>query len=648
MLDMVQADKKPLILIVDDERFMQETFRDTLTDAGFSAAVVSDGATALDCFKDLKPDLVILDLVMPDIDGFSICKEIRALPEGKDTPIMMVTGLGTTKSIHNAFAVGATDYISKPVNPDLLVYRVRSLLRAGRSLKRLAESNTRLATTEQIASLGSWEWDPLSNTIRGSAEMFRMFAIEHQSAALTFEKFLAAVYPPDRAMVESALKNACKGRSACSLECRLKHPDASLRTVRLQGHPDVTEPRVVPRLTGTLQDITEAKQIEDRLKLLKEAIDCLPVGITMSDVHGRIIYSNPAEAEMHGYAAEELIEKDARHFAPRSLSKPLQPEQLKKVGVWRRESVNVRKSGEEFPVQLSSIAVTDSDGKCLGIVTACEDITSRKRSERRIQSLAYYDTLTGLLNRAAFLDRLHQALALAKREGHKIALIFLDLDNFKDVNDTQGHDFGDKLLMAVAGRLTAGMRESDTLARLGGDEFVLVLTTDISQDSTAIAAQRVLALFDDPFSVDGREIYSSVSIGIALYPDDGKDAENMFRCADTAMYHAKKEGKSRYRFFSQEMNRKIMQRVALENSMRQGMDKGEFHLYFQPQWDLKTARIVGAEALLRWQGPDFGLMLPSSFIPLAENSGMIFGMANGFCVLPATRQETGSRLGIAM
>jgi diguanylate cyclase (GGDEF)-like protein/PAS domain S-box-containing protein len=624
MSDSVRADKLPLILIVNDEPCMGMLFRDILEGAGFATTVSPDGASALLCFRKLQPELVLLDLVMPGLDGLSVCKEIRSMPEGKYTPVLMIISQEDTDSIDRAFEAGATDFVSKTINFDLLVYRVRYMMRSRRATKILAESREMLANAQRIAHLGNWEWDPLTDTIRGSEETFRILGMENQPQSLPFDRFLFAVYPSDRKRVESGLTNACKSRSSCSLEFRIKRSDGTLRAVRLQGNAVVSTPRNIPRITGILQDVTDMKQIEDRHKLLKEAVDCLPVGITISDVNGKIIYSNPAEAEMHGYTVEELAEKDARHFAPRSLSKPFSPEEFKRVGVWRRESINVRKDGEEFPVQLSSIAVTDVEGKCLGIVTACEDITSRKKAEQRIQSLAYYDTLTGLLNRAAFLDRLHHALALAQREGHSIALIFLDLDNFKDVNDTQGHDFGDKLLMAVARRISDGMRESDILARLGGDEFVLVLTTISGHESAAIAAQRILTLFNQPFSVEGRQIYSSVSIGISLYPEDGHDAESLFKCADTAMYHAKKDGRSRYWFFSEEMNRKITHRVALENSLRRGVDNGEFHLHYQPQWDLKTGRMVGVEALLRWQSPEFGLLPPSVFIPLAENSGMIF------------------------
>lgn len=364
------------------------------------------------------------------------------------------------------------------------------------------------------------------------------------------------------------------------------------------------------------------------LTLLKAAVDSLPIGITVCDTEGKIVYSNPAEANMHGYMLNELIGRDASRFAPPYLKMAFSPEKMKTAKPWRRESINVKKAGEEFPVQLTSVNILNKDGTCLGTVTACEEITSRKEAEKRIWQLAYYDNLTGLPNRKTFHDRLQLAMALAHRESRRIGLLFLDLDNFKDVNDTQGHDFGDKLIREVAARLGSEMRESDTLARLGGDEFVVVLTSISSRESAATAAERVLSLFSRPFIIDGRKVYSGASVGIALYPDDGQDAESIFKCADTAMYHAKNEGKSNYRFFSSEMNQRIMHRVALENNLRQGMEKAEFHLLYQPQWDLPTSRIIGAEALLRWRSEEFGLLMPSEFIPLAENSVQILSLGD--------------------
>jgi diguanylate cyclase (GGDEF)-like protein/PAS domain S-box-containing protein len=624
--DIEDSKKSAMILIVDDDQMVRSTFQDVLIANGFQTETAPDGNSAISSFTELQPDLILLDLFMPGKDGIMTCQEIRGFPEGKYLPIVMVTGMNDTDLIHRAFEAGATDFIVKPVKPELLVYRVHYMLRASRSIKNLAESEERLASAQRIAQLGNWELNPATGMFWGSDEMLRILGLSQVSPFFSFENFLFTIDPSDRHLVASSLANTFRQRSTCCFEFRVKCPDSSLRVVRLQGHADMEVSGKLPRILGTLQEVTEMRQVEDNLRMLKEAVDCLPIGITLSDVTGKIIYSNPAEADIHGYAPEELVGKEASEFAPQSQRKPLTPDQMNNMGLLKRESVNIRKSGDLFPVQLTSLAVRSSDGRCLGIVTTCEDITSQKETEKKIHRLAYYDALTGLPNRGMFLDRLHQALAFAHREERSVCLVFLDLDNFKDVNDTYGHDFGDKLLKEVADRLNDTMRESDTLARLGGDEFVVILSSVSNHESTANAAQRIMSVFALPFLIDDRKIFCSVSIGIAVYPDDGTDTESLLKCADTAMYHAKEEGRSQYRFFSAEMNQKIMRRVLLENSLRQGLDRQEFFVNYQPQWDLKTSRMVGVEVLLRWQSLDFGLMAPSDFIALTENSGLIFDL----------------------
>ena len=618
----------PRILIVDDESFMRVLFTNTLQQAGLSTTVAHDGMSAIACITESHYDLILLDLIMPDIDGFETCKLIRALPPYKHTPILMVTGLDDSGSIIRAFDAGASDFVTKPIIPELLIHRVQYLLRSHRNVRELAESESRLTNAQRTARIGNWEWFTASGMFWGSPETFRILDLERHQY-ITLRRFLTMIHPQDRNLVSHAIRNIGRNPDLKSLEYRLVCRDKTHKVVRMQLNieEDSSASSAKPALiSGTIQDVTEMRQTDDRIRMLKEAVGCLPigVGITISDTSGNIIYSNPVDAAMHGYATEELIGRHSSIFAPPNQKKPLSQEEMKVLGRWTRESLNIRKNGEQFPVKLSSIAVHDDDGRCIGVVTACEDISSRVDAEKRIEHLAYYDTLTGLPNRVTLLERLQQSLALALREGRRIGLLFLDLDNFKDVNDTLGHDFGDKLLKEVAGRLGTCMRETDTLARLGGDEFVVTLTFINSAESAASTARRILSQFSRPFVIDDRQLYTSASIGIAVYPDDGLDVETLLRCADAAMYHAKSEGRSLYRFFSSELNQKITRRVALEHSLHQGLEHQEFYLHYQPQWDLRTRKLIGLEALLRWKSADFGLVQPSEFIPLAEISGLIF------------------------
>ncbi|HXV22098.1 MAG TPA: EAL domain-containing protein [Desulfuromonadales bacterium] len=496
--------------------------------------------------------------------------------------------------------------------------------RTAREGDELALCRVRLTHIQRIAGLGSWEWQPEADTLWWSAEVFRIFGQEEDRCVPSCAAFFAGIHPDDREAVGAALRGALKQRLPLNIEFRIVRPDGRLCFVHTQGELTSFGAGRPTVMIGTLQDVTERRETENRLRLLKEAVECLPIGITITGVDGKILYTNPAEASIHGYTVAELLHREAGQLAPPSLQSPMSLEKIEKIGLWRRETLNVRKTGEVFPVQLSSVAVRNADGDFLGMITACEDITERKASEERIVQLAYHDTLTGLPNRWMFQDRLSQALAAAGRDGRQVGVMFLDLDHFKDVNDTLGHEFGDKLLRAVAQRLAASTREADTLARLGGDEFVVILTHLMDQQGVAAAVERIQAGFRKPFELEGRQIYSGASIGIAIYPKDGKDVASLLQSADMAMYHAKGLGRQTHHFYSREMNQSVRRKVALENGLRRALEREEFHLVFQPQWDLPSGTLIGLEALLRWDSADFGPIPPASFIPLAENSGLIY------------------------
>lgn len=508
--------------------------------------------------------------------------------------------------------------------PTLL--RDKPALPAARQQDEAALWRARLAHTQRIAGFGCWEWDPPANTFWWSSEVCRILGQEEGRSEPSCTAFLSVVHSDDRDAVDAELREALASRHPLDIEYRIVRPDGRLRFIRTQGELASLGPGRPTVMFGTLQDVTERRDTETRLRLLKEAVECLPVGITITGGDGKIVYTNPAEAQIHGYTVEELLNREARQMAPHRLRMPMPLENLEKIGLWRRETLNQRKSGEEFPVQLTSVAVRNGEGSFLGVITACEDITERKAAEQRIVQLAYHDTLTGLPNRWMFQDRLGHALAAAARDGRQVGVMFLDLDHFKDVNDTLGHEFGDKLLWAVAQRLAASTREADTLARLGGDEFVFILTHLDELDGVAAVAERIQASFRLPFELEGRQIYSGASIGIAIYPEDGRDVASLLQSADMAMYHAKGQGRHTYHFYSREMNQNIRRKVALENGLRRALERQEFHLVFQPQWDLLSGALIGLEALIRWDSAELGSIPPASFIPLAESSGLILAI----------------------
>lgn len=388
-----------------------------------------------------------------------------------------------------------------------------------------------------------------------------------------------------------------------------------LRRFRRGPAPALTKPS-----SGSL--VRNQKSPADELRILEKAVETIQLGVTVTDLERTVLYANPAEARMHGYTVSELIGRNARLFAPPELETPMSPSRLQEVRSWRRESVNVRRDGATFPVEIVSDVVVDEAGTPFAVVTCTDDITERKRHEEQIQHYAYFDPLTQFPNRRLFADRLDVAVTSAARNDGKLAVLFLDVDHFKLVNDTLGHSVGDRLLQSVAARLMRCVREGDTVARAGGDEFTLLLP-DTGENSAVRVAKKILETVAKPLEIDGRELFLTASIGIALFPGDGMDAEILMKNADTALYRAKEVGRGSYQLCKPEMNARAAERLALENLLHQALAREELFLHYQPQVDLATGRIVAVEALLRWESRERGLIAPEDFVPVAEDCQLI-------------------------
>jgi len=403
---------------------------------------------------------------------------------------------------------------------------------------------------------------------------------------------------------------------------RLKN--GAIRTVEVYSGPYHFQDRLI--LYSIVHDITARVEAERVIREAATVFDATGEAIMITDARGVIKRVNPAFTATTGYAATEAVGQTPRLLKSGRHETRYYEEMwhtLLTAGRWEGEIWDRRKNGETFPIWQTISAVRNDDGEIVEFVALFVDITQRKRSEEEIAYRANYDALTGLPNRNLLVERLGQAMKQARREDSRVAVMFIDLDLFKQVNDTLGHPVGDRLLQAVAERMRLCVRETDTIARQGGDEFV-VLLADIEDTAAAgTVADKIIAQASAPFLIDDNEIHIGASIGITLFPDDGLDIETLFRNADLAMYRAKDAGRNNAQFFELAMTTAAVERRAIEADLRGALARGEFLLHYQPLVDLASGRVIGAEALLRWNHPERGLVGPDHFVPLAEETGLI-------------------------
>jgi diguanylate cyclase (GGDEF)-like protein/PAS domain S-box-containing protein len=429
---------------------------------------------------------------------------------------------------------------------------------------------------------------------------------------------LSAVHFGERQVIHAAVRDIT-GRKAM---------EEALRRAK-----DELETRVAERTRELAQanaeltrEVEERKRAEMELQLAAEVFEHSLEGITITDRAGNILKVNPAFTAITGYSQEEVLGRNPRVLKSDRHDENFYQEMWRGLladGRWEGEIWNRRKSGESYPEWLSISAVKDAAGRTTHYVAVFHDITEAKESEEQIRFQAYHDALTGLPNRLLLKDRLAVAINHAQRSDGKVAVLFLDLDNFKNINDSLGHIVGDWLLQSVAYRLLKLMRDEDTVARLGGDEFVVMIEDVVNVREAVLVAQRIIAAFAAPVVVGSHELFVTPSMGITLFPDDGRDPDTLIKNADLAMYQAKAAGRNDYRLFTSQMNENVTRRLALEGRLRKAVENGELIPFLQPKIDFANGRVNGMEALARWPQEDGGLVSPAEFIPLAEETGLI-------------------------
>ncbi len=575
-------------------------------------------------------DVVLLDHLLPDMHALDVTKVLREVRD-LDIPIVVVTDQSSGEVVAQALRLGAADCL---VKHDSYLYELPLVLgKVFRESELVRERAALRATSERLREVFSsspsvsyvLEWREGYWTVSWVSDNLQRLTGYSVADALQPGWWNTCLHPDD--VARSAIDgDELEANGRLVHEYRFFHRDGSMLWVRDELRLSSDSKGKPLRIIGVWSDITEQRAATEMLRLSAAVIDSTHDGVAITDLEGKIVSVNSAFSKITGYAREEVIGKNPRVLKSGRHRRDFYQAMwasLISSGYWQGEIWNRRRSGEIYPEWMRLNAVRNEFGELTHYVGVFTDISKLKQTEARLDYLAHHDPLTDLPNRLLVLARLQHALDAAQRRACRVAVLFLDLDRFKMVNDSLGHSAGDELLHAVAKRFRYRLREEDTLARLGGDEFMVLLEQTQSPGDAAVVAQGLIDALTDPFRLSsGHEIFIHASIGISLYPDDGADFMELVRNADAAMYRAKAQGNT-YGFYTEDLTRYASRRLELETRLRRALAQNEFVLYYQPVLSVSDGRLLGAEALVRWIPADGEVVSPADFIPITEETGLI-------------------------
>jgi diguanylate cyclase (GGDEF)-like protein/PAS domain S-box-containing protein len=491
----------------------------------------------------------------------------------------------------------------------------------------LGKSQARLALALEASELGLWDWDLESDQVHHS-HLRELFGLDAEQVQVMLRDLTPRLHPDDLPTLRRALVEHMQGRSdGYQVEYRFKHADGHWLWIEDRGRAVERDAAGrVRRMLGTRRDVSARRQQEQQQRLAATVFEAASEGIFILDPDYRLLAVNRAFSAVTGYAREEVLGRTVTSLiGSREMRRQYQliRQELDGSGSWQGELIETRKSGELYPQWLQLNLVRDASGRPSHIVGFFADLSARREAEERLRYLSHYDELTGLANRSLFKERLHEASQRARQSGRSVALLHIDLDRFKLLNDSLGHEVADQLLRQMSRRLTQAVPEADCIARLSGDEFAIILDAYGSLSSLARVASRLLAKLRVPMDVGGHELVVSASLGISLLPDYAREISALISQANMAVQHAKHLGGNTFQFFTDNLQACTLERLQLENQLRKAIEEGQLEVFYQPKLCLADDSLNAAEALVRWRHPQQGLVAPGEFIGLAEETGLI-------------------------
>ncbi len=615
------------ILIVEDERIVATDLKNRLTKLGYQiTGLAADSEKALSLINREDPDIILMDIrIQGSLDGIETA---ALLQRTHNIPVIYLTAYSEQQTLNRAIATKPYGYLLKPFSDRELHIAIQVSLERFTSDTQFRKNEQHFRLALEAAHLGTWEITDDSQEVNlGKSPDGHLYPL------LSWKHFFTAIDKADQTLVSDFIDSLRKNKvSASEIEFRVtSESQQETYWFKLYGKSFQSNALSHHQIVGIVQEITESRHIQNELAQAAAVFKYAVEGIIVLDINRQFTCANDAFFNITGFQATDLLEKELPFLTEHNMGKNDYDKVWQTVdqsGYWLGEVEAYKPDSEHMYIWLSIGLIPVEGSNNQRFVVMISDITGIRETEKQLSQIAYYDSLTNLPNRMLIMDRLKQSIAQAARDSSLLGVLFIDLDNFKRINDTLGHNNGDTLLFFVSQKMQAVLRQSDTLGRLGGDEFIVIVTHVESYEGLIRVAEKIRESLASPIIINNIEIVPSCSIGISLYPDHSIHPDELVQMADTAMYEAKNKGRNSFAFYHRSLTQKAAHHLTRERELYHALTQGQFRLHYQPQFSPSKQKITGVEALIRWEHPHKGLLSPAEVIPVAETSRLIIEIGN--------------------